>query len=359
MNIRFKFSDSIRNNDHIDNASKELIFSCLNGKDVIASQVSDHHPTIHNRTLFWNIMMQARIRKDGDKISYNNGFALIESDREYQNRLKIIAAVIAEIIAENPEIEVISICEGPIKTKDITVLINTLHQYHHMKHFKFNDVMDTQNTTTTFPNWGLMLLTNQSYQAQLVDNCSPQYLANLHKLGNRVQIWRLSNNQQKRFIILAHLPFSNDTYITNHDNLSTSGKLYCDLFNGFLKQYSESDMIICADFNFNPNLLGSYLDRLEDKICPNNSILLSSPISQNKFSIDSVTVDGILLSRQAKQKAYLSRSPHSLFYNLSREHQFIKAYRQSHLVDNRMNDIETQRAYDERYGIVPYDGRFK
>lgn len=354
MNIRYKFSNSTRNNDNNDNVSIEMTFSCLNGKDVITSQVSDHHPTIHNRTLFWNIMMQGRKRNDGDKISYNNGFALIESDRDYQNRLKRIAAVIAEIIAENHEIEVISICEGPIKDKDITVLNTTLQQYYHMKRFKLNDVNDTQNKTTTFPKWGLMLFTNQSYQAQLIEIFSPLYLANLHKLANRVQIWHLTKHHQERFVILAHLPFSNDTHITNHNNLSSLGKLYCNLFNVFLSQYSESDMTICADFNFNPNLLGSYIDRLEDKICPNNSILLSGPTSQKKLSIEAVTVDGILLSRQAKQKAYLSRSRNSLFYNFFREYELLANHHQSQLIDSRAKDTEAQHAYDKRYGLIPY-----
>lgn len=352
MNVRSKLTKSTRNYHHQYRDSSDLIFTCLNGNDVISSQVSDHHPTIHHNTLFWNIMMQGKMRNDGSKISYNNGFALIESDRDYQNRLKRVARVIAEIIAENPMIDVFSICEGPIKEQDLLIFNQALFQFEHMKVYMLNSGISTRQTATIFPNWGLLLYTNQSLQAQLIDNFSPIYLSNLNKLANRVQVWRITNNERERVVILAHLPFSHDTYISSYDKLSPLGKLYCNLFNEFLKQYSESDMTICADFNFNPNLIGTHFDRLEDKICPNNSILLASPISQKKFNVDFVTVDGILLSRQAKQKSYLSRSINSLFYNLSRERQFLERYHQSQIKVVSTKDKETQNAHDERYGLV-------
>lgn len=352
MNVRSKLTQTTRNNHHQNRDASDLIFTCLNGKDVIASQVSDHHPTIHHNTLFWNIMMQGRVRNEGSKISYNNGFALIESDRDYQNRLRKVADVIAEIIADNPQIDVISICEGPIKEKDKLIFNRALLQFEYMKVFVLNEVMTTRQTTSTFPNWGLLLYTNQFFQAQLIDILSPIYLTNLHKLANRVQVWRITGSKQERVVILAHLPFSNDTYISHYDKLSPLGKLYCNLFNEFLTRYSESDMTICADFNFNPNLIGTHVDRLEDKICPNNSILLASPTSEKKNNIDLVTVDGILLSRQAKQKAYLSRSRHSLFYSFSGEHHLLENYHQSQLLQRKTNDNKSQQAHDERYGLV-------
>lgn len=77
---------------------KNRYFKCLKGKDVITEKVSDHRPIIHDGVLFWNVMMQGKLRNGRTGISYNNGLGIIETDEHYINRLKKIADVIAEII---------------------------------------------------------------------------------------------------------------------------------------------------------------------------------------------------------------------------------------------------------------------
>src|SRR3990167_2568003 len=99
-------------------------FACLDGNDVISGKVSDHHPVIHDGVLFWNIMMQCNTRGGGP--SFNNGFGLIESDKEYIARLVMVAQVIAEAVYRDPSIEVISLCEGSIKPEHVEVLFHGL-----------------------------------------------------------------------------------------------------------------------------------------------------------------------------------------------------------------------------------------
>src|ERR1700722_17893927 len=88
-------------------------FICLEGSDVITAGVSDHHPVVHHGVLFWNVMMQGKARKSG---GYNNGFGIVETNKQYINRLSKTAKIIVEISYRYPAIEAIALCEGPIES---------------------------------------------------------------------------------------------------------------------------------------------------------------------------------------------------------------------------------------------------
>ena len=105
-------------------------FRCLGGDDVISGKISDHHPVIHDGVFFWNIMMQCNARGGG--ASFNNGFGLIETDKEYIARLIMVGEVIAEAVFRDPSIEVISLCEGPIKPEHVDVLFHALMKFSFM-----------------------------------------------------------------------------------------------------------------------------------------------------------------------------------------------------------------------------------
>jgi hypothetical protein len=95
---------------------------------ILTAKISDHYPIVHNNVLFWNVMMQCKGRGNG----FNNGFGMVESDQQYTQRLEKVANVIAGVCLISPNIEVISLCEGPIGDKEKT-FYNYLKNYTHIK----------------------------------------------------------------------------------------------------------------------------------------------------------------------------------------------------------------------------------
>ncbi len=114
---------------------KNKNLTCLKGMDAISAQVSDHHPVIHHNILFWNVMMQAKERNG----RFNNGFKLIEDDKQYIKRLSKVAAVIAEIVYINPNIQVIGLCEGPVDATHVKHLFSELKKYPWLKRLLMNE----------------------------------------------------------------------------------------------------------------------------------------------------------------------------------------------------------------------------
>lgn len=315
-------------------------FACLDGNDVISGKVSDHHPVIHDGVFFWNIMMQCNIRAGGP--SFNNGFGLIESDKEYIARLVMVAQVIAEAVYRDPSIEVISLCEGPIQPEHVEVLFHGLMKFPFLARFMMEGRF--HKPAAKGQNWGLLMLADTRYA---VTKVRYDFIEASHKLVNRFQLWKLEHTGKEKYIALAHFPFAGDEYKTEKMTLSSSGQEYCGLINTLLKSHSNDSLIFCADFNFNPYLISQWQDRALDKISPNNSILLTLEGASHK-RVKTVTVDGVLLSTREKQKYHSSRPDLGLFVWLKSEYRFF----QSH-VKHVLMDL-AQKEHDKQFGLMPY-----
>lgn len=297
-------------------------FYCLEGKDVITAQVSDHHPVIHNGILFWNIMMQGKLRKRDEIISYNNGFGIVETDDKYIARLKKIARVVAEISYRYPTIVAINLCEGPIAEQHVNAFLDTLYQFKSMQRFFSNNKISEnlyKPTINGMPNWGLMMLVETDYKVSEIPLITNYNSTVFHKLANRFQLWQLSKNGKEQYLALAHFPFGGNEYVTKRKNLSNDGIIYSHLINDLMKKYVNEHLIFCADFNFNPYLISKWKDRILDQITHNNSILLTQQSKNGEFKQTAVTVDGILMSIKEKQRYYSLRFNPGLFNRLIKE----------------------------------------
>lgn len=311
MNTKFIeecLSVKTKNNVKMD----PLHFAVLKGEDVISARISDHHPVIHSGALFWNIMMRGRLRQVKNVMSYNNGFGIVENEPQYMERLTHIAYVIVEIISRYPSIKTIGLCEGPIETTHVNVLLAVFKKFPCMQRFL---KMFHSPSNPSLPNWGLLMLADKKYTTKEVPCDFIENSGLFYKLANRFQMWKLTCDHEEKYFALAHFPFGGDEFIAAKDKLSELGKFYCKMINNLMTQYAHDDFMLCADFNLNPYLINEYSDRVMDKIESNNSIVLTS--EQN---IRSATVDGILLSLQEKQRYSSSIRNKGLVSSLIREH---------------------------------------
>ena len=328
-------------------------FRCLNRNNVITAKVSDHHPIIHDGILFWNIMMQGKLRNGRAGTGYNNAFGIIETDKDYISRLVKVADVIAEIMYLYPSIDAISICEGPIQSSHINALLQALKKYDSLgKFFTNSDVEDIFHKPNVegFPNWGLLMLADKKYKVNDAAYDFTAHSAIFSKLANRLQIWELTNDREKsKYIALGHFPFGGNEYVTEKQNLSVYANMYCNLVRDMMKHYSDEQFILCADFNFNPYLISEWKDRIIDCIPNNNSILITSG---KEDKLDAVTVDGILLSRIEKQKYCGTRSNFGLFTRIEKEDSVARSNIKDHLIQYRHKSSDLQREYDKRFGLV-------
>ncbi|MBS0349912.1 MAG: hypothetical protein JSR33_01785 [Proteobacteria bacterium] len=266
----------------------EYHLAVLDGNDVISTEISDHHPVILNNTLYFNIMMKCAQRRE----SYNNGFGKIETDLQYRLRLSKLAAIISEIVVRNPTIYQIGICEGPIREVDLNHFLKSFKAFPWMKPLITNGFYHPEIENK--PNWGLLLLANSQFAVKKVANEAADAEL-LDRLANRLQTWELTRGNHKQFFSLWHLPFSNDEIKTSKTQLSAIGHSYCQLIAILLSKYYKYFAIACGDFNFNPFFVEYYSC---NKIPSNNSVQWENGYHRN------TTVDGIILSNQAKKMSF-------------------------------------------------------
>jgi hypothetical protein len=264
-----------------------ISFKCLEGEDVMTAEISDHYPIIHNRIVFWNIMKQCAPR--------NNGFGKKETEKQYKKRLFKVASVIAEMASENSDIEAIALCEGPINSH-ANVFNDYITQFESLRKFKNHSRHDPH-----FEAWGLLLFVDAKYKLKMASwNFSS---TSLQKLTNRFQLFQLKNQTQKKFLALAHFPFEkNDEQATKREQLSDNRKIYLKFIMNLLEYFKNEHFSLSADFNFNPFLISEYQDRYGDSISHNNSQIVLTDAKESKTT--HVTVDGILLSKAAKQRFF-------------------------------------------------------
>lgn len=152
------------------------------------------------------------------------------------------------------------------------------------------------------PNWGLLMLTSQHNK---ISHVAYDEQHNMPELAGRFQLWKLMDRitQTEKYVALGHFPFRSDECAEDSQFFSHQGKRYCEFINRLLTKYADKSLTIAADFNCNPYLISAPKDRALDHIENNSSQLLK--VSKNNRRIHhKVTVDGILLSIQEKQKNY-------------------------------------------------------
>lgn len=172
---------------------KKLRFLSLAGARIREAQLSDHEPLISQDTISWNIMMPGSFRKN----RYNNGFALIEDQAQYHQRLRNIAAVLAEICHQNPQVSVICLQEAPVKFEDIKVFVRACLEYPSLRVFS-----ESLQDTSVYTAWGLVTLvdtTRHDYEVQSVTLAKDN-------LKDRIQSLHLKG-ENNRTITNLHLPY--------------------------------------------------------------------------------------------------------------------------------------------------------
>lgn len=289
-------------------------FSCLQGNDVLAAQVSDHHPIVHAGVLFWNVMMQGKKRG----CAYNNGFGLVETDGQYLERLRQVGQVISEI-ASSCQLKAIALCEGPIQPNHVDALLRSLKANPSMHQFlSHQDETFYQPDIQGFVNFGLLMLTKQRYAIEAIQYEVFLEMTEKSRLANRFQVWKLSSDKTVQYLALGHFPFGGDESAVNNTQLSLSGHRYRTFVQSLLEHYADEAFTLCADFNFNPHLISKQKDRVLDQISANNSQLLVE--TQGQLLPQSVTVDGVLLSKRSKQAVHQKmRLDALLFYQFNLE----------------------------------------
>lgn len=210
------------------------------------------------------------------------------------------------------------------------------------------DIFHKPNTEG-YPNCGLLMLADKKYT---VNDIACDFLDHeiiFSKLANRFQIWKFTNSKgESKYLGLGHFPFGGDERITEKRKISAYGNLYCNLVSDVINHYSDEQFILCADFNLNPYLISEWKDREMDMIINNNSILLTTEDKSN--IIETVTVDGVLLSKLEKQRCYSSRLNFGLFARL--EDGLIQSSIKKYLMQNHNKSTDLQKAYDEQFGLV-------
>lgn len=284
--------------------------------DVISSKISDHRPIVHNDVLFWNIMMQGKARQNR---GFNNGFGIVETDKQYIQRLCKVAAIIADIVANNPGVRAISLCEGPVKLEHVTAFIAALESAESLQRF-FTDKRELhQPEVPGFHNWGLMLLADARYKVEPVTIPGIEGLIEYPKLINRLQLWHLSSGAESKYIALGHFPYAEDVHVNDKSGFTQAGHSYCKMIENLLHNYANKDFILCADFNFNPMLISAYQNHHLDNVPSHNSIVMTD--QQKPVS---VTVDGVLLSNLNKQKIFAGITQTGLFSRAVKEWQWVR-----------------------------------
>ena len=210
-----------------------LHFFNLTNARMRCQHISDHEPVIEGDVLSWNIMMQGKYNQEKNR--YNNGLQLIETQGQYQQRLARIAAVLASIISNNPQIQVICLQEAPILKQDVEFFADCCLRYRDMQ--KFTGALRDESVLTS---WGLMSLFNgdrYSYESKPFG---------AEGLEARVQKFKLFDRKEgsKRTVINLHLPFDK----AKHDPCSMVKEV-----SGMVKKTADGlkkEVMIAGDFNF-------------------------------------------------------------------------------------------------------------
>lgn len=296
---------------------------------VFSEKISDHAPVVKGNSLFWNVMMQGK--------PYNNGFGLTENNDQYKKRLDKVANTLAALLYFHPQVDTVSLCEGPIKEFETYFLAQF------SRHKNLSRFISLRHTEPNHDDWGLFLFADSRFSAKHIplkfdvtclpfnhDNLGDKLLvqsglklAPKRSLINRWQLWELRTDNTQEYRMLGHLPLGADEFVSKTRELSASGNEYLLMTQYFLELYKDKDLKICCDFNFNPNIIVQGARRNFQSIPQHNGIKHLGAGVQTP-----TTVDGILYSDFALQKFYSRKHIQDLTWYLKKEKSTLKAEKQ-------------------------------
>jgi len=299
-----------------ENVAAKLLV--LSHETPLEAAISDHNMLINNGILFFNMMMQCRW--NAEKKRYNNGFGIVENDRDYQKRIAVTVKCLAEVAALNPQIYAIGLVEAPITEADITLFISECNRYPSLSRFKQTILK------AAFTDMGVATFidADRFNVTQIPENAD-----NHPALHHRVQEYLLQSKEslQQLRLLNLHLPY----------DFAKSGKN--SLLIGYIKQFFQNDhnlpVTVIGDFNLHPTLITKTLQEVSTYVQDKNNLLLKTDVNGNITGFMLDTVDGILQSN-----SLLTEQPHrtadaSLLpwngVNLRTEYQLLKSLLQSNM----------------------------
>lgn len=267
---------------YLNNSPKLMV---LSQQTPMQSGLSDHNLLISEGILFYNMMMQCRW--NDSKKRFNNGFGAIESDSDYQSRIKLTVRILAELVAINPHIYAIALAEAPIKKDDIIQFIKEASLYPSLHRFAASlheNVFTSMGVATFFD--------SQRFQIKPIEIEEKKMP---RSLINRFQLYLLTSKENGNESIFSnmHLPFD-IAKSSDNDELIES-----------LKQLIHFDkkipVTIVGDFNSHPKVIIKKLNNFSAVIRKNNNFLLKTDQNAHVVDVQFDTVDGILQTHHNNQ----------------------------------------------------------
>ena len=296
----------------------------LNHGTAIKAALSDHNILIRGQTLFFNMMMQGRWNEE--KQRYNNGFKKIETNADYQIRIRNVVRVLAETVHINPHITIIGLVEAPIKPDDIDCMIKEAKKLPSLASFipSFTPESFTPMGVATFISHDHFSVVNdvkfdQKNMESSLTHRVKKFTLDAKKGGNNFELVNL------------HLPFD----VAKSNDLRGLIKFSKGLFS----QHHHIPVLVMGDFNMYPGKIAGAIYGIVSYIQKNNSFLVATHGMRTSIELD--TVDGILQSQHLKEKDrdYLdARKAPNAGVNLYLEHRFFSPKVKMEEQDEEQND---------------------
>lgn len=313
---------------YLNNSPKLMV---LSQQTPMQSGLSDHNLLIDDGILIYNMMMQCCW--NACKKRFNNGFGIIESDNDYQTRIKLTVKVLAEATAINPQIYVIALTEAPIKTEDISSFIEEASIYPSLERFveSFQAKAFTSMGVATF-------FDTRRYQAKTIeieDKMMPRSL--LHRI--QLYLLKSKDNGNESIFSNMHLPF--DVAKSNDNNE------LIESINRLIRFNKKIPITLAGDFNCHPEEIIKKLNNFSATMRKNNNFLLNTDKNANIVSVQFDTVDGILQTHRDEHSynpAYVDIGNLSFFgTNPVKEFGFLKKIMTSTLGFFKRKDLNTRQ----------------
>ena len=256
----------------------------LNQGNALTAQLSDHNLLIQGRSVFFNMMMQGRWNEV--KHRYNNGFARVESDRDYQLRIERSVRLLAETVNLNPHIMFIGLAEAPITEEDINSFISEAHKHPSLEGFVGG--MSPQS----FTRMGIATFVNTQYftakpRAHGLERVAPS-------VTDRIQQYEVTSRDGLEHFMLVNLHFPYDIA------KSKDPSRLLHIANSLLVPDNQLPVIVMGDFNVNPERIASQINGVSCYIQTDNNQLIRANKQGHVINTEKDTVDAIFQSIQLK-----------------------------------------------------------
>ncbi|MDF1759723.1 MAG: hypothetical protein P1U40_04215 [Coxiellaceae bacterium] len=273
----------------------------------VEAKLSDHNLLIRGRTLFLNMMMQGRY--NAAKHRYNNGFAFVESDKDYQIRIRHVVRLLAEAVSLNPHITMIGLAEAPIKMADIAAMIDEARKQPSLRPFMSTFVPQS------FTEMGIATLVNSDVFSVEMIAMDPATMR--PSLRHRVQKLALSahDGSESLTVVTLHLPYDLAKSPDPSDLITFSKQLFVE--------HKRQPVLVMGDFNIYPKKIAKQLTDVASHIQKDNNVLIRADEKGNITHTELDTVDAIMQSARIKEqnRAYNdSRSCSNKYVDLHLQH---------------------------------------